>query len=262
MELDADAVRIIRDLIEIAFFVLAGTIALCTYLQARKTVLQPMKTETFKAQLALLDKVALFFCGKIETQLRDSLGFKELSRTNAMKLVDDFAEDHSDKKIDRATRPYSQEDIALYDLNLKSPIAEDYVLPFDGTPHTIVSTGDRKRQRDWDAYVWEEFYYPAVFQGQRMKLAELASSPLLPVPVLKAVTAFQNRVEENIQVLKDVLDSLGREWHRKIQDGKTLALSWMLVHNQFSHKFIPFDDVAEEVTRSIRAYTQASKVLD
>ncbi|HZN99519.1 MAG TPA: hypothetical protein VFB61_17480, partial [Gemmatimonadales bacterium] len=59
-----------------------------TYRQARRTVLQPLRTEIFKKQLDGMTQVLQLFIGKAEHQLLDDFAFDELYSANIALLYD------------------------------------------------------------------------------------------------------------------------------------------------------------------------------
>lgn len=78
--------------IEALFYVLTGTVALLTYLGARKTILQPIKTEIFRNQVEVFTSIMKLFNGKSEYEIRQAFGFKEMLRANILSLLDDYAQ--------------------------------------------------------------------------------------------------------------------------------------------------------------------------
>ena len=54
-------------IIEALFYVSTGTVAVLTFLSARKTILQPMKTEVFKNQVEVFTSIMKLFNGKTES---------------------------------------------------------------------------------------------------------------------------------------------------------------------------------------------------
>ena len=78
--------------IEALFYVLTGTVALLTYLGARKTILQPIKTEVFRNQVEVFTSIMKLFNGKSEYEIRQAFGFKEMLRANILSLLDDYAQ--------------------------------------------------------------------------------------------------------------------------------------------------------------------------
>jgi len=79
------------NVLQAVFFVTVAIVAILTYLQAKRTWFQPIRTEVFKEQLRAIDELASHFIGKSETELRDELDFDALISINSCKLIDDYA---------------------------------------------------------------------------------------------------------------------------------------------------------------------------
>lgn len=75
-------------ILQSAFFLAVGVIAVLTYLQVKRTWLQPMRTEVFKQQLKAIDELASHFIGKSETALREELDLESLISINSCKLME------------------------------------------------------------------------------------------------------------------------------------------------------------------------------
>ncbi|OUP40869.1 hypothetical protein [Pseudoflavonifractor sp. An187] len=79
-------------IIEALFYVSMGTVAVLMFLSARKTILQPMKTEVFKNQVEVFTSIMKLFNGKTESEIRHAFDFDEMLRANIFKLLDDYLE--------------------------------------------------------------------------------------------------------------------------------------------------------------------------
>ncbi|MGB9180467.1 MAG: hypothetical protein WCB68_14640, partial [Pyrinomonadaceae bacterium] len=97
----------IRDFFQILFFIIISTITILTYLKAKKTLLQPLRTEIFKEQLKTFSDILGLFTGKGEVELSEDLGFKELLDVNVCALFDEYISFFFEVEIDESKRPYN-----------------------------------------------------------------------------------------------------------------------------------------------------------
>src|SRR5438128_11734785 len=67
----AQGISTVKDVLNAAFFLVVGIITILTYRQAKKTILQPLKTEIFKQQIQLFTDLLKLFVGKDEIDLRE-----------------------------------------------------------------------------------------------------------------------------------------------------------------------------------------------
>ena len=72
---------------------LLGTLVLAvlTYRQARKTILQPLRTEVFKEQIKVFGKIQEMFLTKTQLDLWTDLGLIDLVGVNCQAMVDTYA---------------------------------------------------------------------------------------------------------------------------------------------------------------------------
>lgn len=144
--------------IEALFYVLTGTVALLTYLGARKTILQPIKTEIFRNQVEVFTSIMKLFNGKSEYEIRQAFGFKEMLRANILSLLDDYAQVFFDINIDPDKRPYNKRDCPR---SMITPeFAERYLVAptvsveseIEGEVHPAIS-----KEEFWNNYIMEKF---------------------------------------------------------------------------------------------------------
>ncbi|MEH1913205.1 hypothetical protein [Nostoc sp.] len=72
----------VKDLFQIIYFITLSLVASFTFLKARKTLLQPLRTEIFKEQLKVFNATLDLFVGKNEFELRQDYGLDILFESN------------------------------------------------------------------------------------------------------------------------------------------------------------------------------------
>lgn len=76
--------------IQSLFYVVGIALAILTYLQARKTFFQPLRTEVFKLQLRAVEDALHPFVGKDEAELRAYFGLESTMQKNALLMLDSY----------------------------------------------------------------------------------------------------------------------------------------------------------------------------
>lgn len=76
----------VKDIANIVFFVTMSVIALLSYLQARKTIFSPIKTEIFKLQIETFNKVISFFNRTGQSSFDELFDFHGLFEFNAERM--------------------------------------------------------------------------------------------------------------------------------------------------------------------------------
>lgn len=254
----------ILDLVQIVFYFVVTVLTYLTYTHARKTILQPMKAETYKEQIRVLTVIAETYCGYSESQLCAQSGLHELVNMNAQKVQDDFVRDHGTQIIDPETRLYAKSNTRETTINLKSQKAEEWVLlqcPSDEVEAAPLSERQQPK-RDWSTFVWEELHLPKVFVEARDKLSALLRHPLLPQDVQQALVNYEKSVEANVLALQELLTTAGRELDDKLRRERQLKLNthfWIVT--RFGAVTTPLMPATEILSRSIRSYMKADEVM-
>jgi len=97
----------VRDIFQIVFFITISTITVLTYLKAKRTLLQPIKTEIFKEQIKIFADILNFFRGKKEWDLMNEMYLQKLINVNLISLMDDYGYAYFKIDFDRNVRPYN-----------------------------------------------------------------------------------------------------------------------------------------------------------
>ena len=96
----------VTSLVQIAFWLTVSILSVLTYLRARKSVLQPAKTEVFKMQIARLQDILKEFSWKNSVEAWAMSGLQECLDLNALRMFDTYAERTFPIKVNREKREY------------------------------------------------------------------------------------------------------------------------------------------------------------
>jgi hypothetical protein len=144
---------LVKDITQIVFWAVAATVAVLTYRQARRTILQPIRTEVFKLQLQAMSEIMGLFLGKDELSLRSELAFQTLFDVNVCDLCDAYAANFFDVKFDRENRPYNSRDcpMIMRDPDATAEASKSY-LQLGATPSAAAVADPRVRAALWAKY--------------------------------------------------------------------------------------------------------------
>lgn len=238
----------IRDLLQIIFFLIAGTVTILTYRHARKTVLQPIRTEVFKEQVKILSDLSGLFAGKGEIILREELDYPRIYAANTHKLLDDFAVIFHGEKVNREKRVYTEGDFSSAIVNTKSLMrADDKYAPSIGT---INSTSP-----NWGDYEFDELSVTAKNADMQEKFEKFINHPLLPHEIRRPLQVYIDASRKNLSIMMETLDSVSKELpdHYKDKDKMTkIPTSW--ISNKFNERIISLQPLAAEIVSEIRKY--------
>lgn len=80
----------IKDFFQILFFCVAITVTILSYLQAKKTLFTPIKTEIFKMQIKSFEEILAFFQSKTETDFTHQFDFDFIVAANFRIMFTDY----------------------------------------------------------------------------------------------------------------------------------------------------------------------------
>lgn len=260
MKFAQDIVGLLKDITQIAFWILAAAIAILTYKQARRTVLQPIRTEVFKAQLQAITEILGVFLGKTELQLRSAFDFDNLFHVNVLALYDDFAANFFDIHFERGTRPYER--LAFERSFSDSPgPAVDYIRK-EVEPAAESAPDPRLRAARWASYKHPRLYINNEFMAMLARLSGILENPLLPSGLLELVAKYRSIAGENRSALQKLLVTVAQEMPQKYSSldlFERASFNW--IHNRYMEDFKHLKPTADEILKYIRMHFDAEEVM-
>lgn len=236
---------------QIAFWLVVGTLAVLTYLQARKTVFQPIKTEVFKLQLASLTNLSKHLYGLNDRQLYSYFGLDRMLHENAWLALDEYAE-----SVLGAVSPrlLSGEKIETSSRDLDA-------LWRDSTPEERLQR-PRLGGTDLDSFECDGVIFASDSYMDNLRSLELsAADPLIPSDIQAAVQDFVSRLDNSLELIPTVI----RDCSEFIADnyGSIESLNKANV-NEFSFRWerkrIPLEPAAQKIITLIRERYRPDRV--
>jgi hypothetical protein len=262
-------IKSITDIISSAFFLTTGTVAVITYISAKKTILQPIKTQVFKKQVEAFSEIMELFNGKSEFELRNLFGFDKIIKANAIKLLDEYAELFFDVKINRENRPYNNSDCPI--IVISKEYAEKY-LELADDPITKKQSEDSEKENKADpmtrAIIWKNYKYGIVSipkeNVEAMKKIELIiKSPFLTQKSVEHLMKIKEIVNKNTYKMIDILTNISQELPERYPNFdkmKVASISW--IENRYNSEFISLDDCCDQLTDYLRSYLKSDSIMD
>lgn len=239
-----------RDLVQIVFFLTIALITILTYIKAKRTILQPLRTEVFKEQIKILSDVLRLFVGKEEHDLRNSWGLSELLDGNAYFMLDEYARIFFGVKVDWNKRPYGKPHFtgAIIAKNSKQVQVLEGHLASNPPPEDI-----RPKEQAWAEYVHDWIHLPNRWYETDRELLKLVQSPLIPVELASMLEDYRRTVMENVYATGNALTECAKEVPEKYPDLGTLnkaAFYW--IHERC--KEVPLKPKADGIIAFARRY--------
>lgn len=255
----------LKNIVHILFFVATGTVTVLAYQRAKKTILQPIKTEVFKEQIKEFSKIMEDFNGKDELELRKDFGFEKLLLFNTTKMMDSYAELFFDKKFDTSKRPYAESSTGLVSREAMGKYftkVEDHLATESLNKDEIGRPDASTKHAIWSSYDHPIMITPNEFNEMNKKFLKLKSNPLIPAALINHLVEYQEIVRKNIKELEEILLTCSQELPTKYPNLETIKkarIEW--VHSRFNKNFIDLSPKADEITNYIRSYFKTDELL-
>ena len=257
-----NAISIAKDIINILFFVIIGIITILTYLKAKQTLLQPIKTEIFKEQLKVFSEILSFFSGKTEIDLRKDSAMENFFTANTLLLFDEYAKLFFDIEMDEDKRPYNTKDCRIARIRAEFLESADNHLKYENEKKEIEYPDPRLRATIWNKFTMPRLCFPNTTSKYEEQLDKLMESPLIPNDLLKLIEEFKNVLEDNINTAEIVLNDIAKELPEKYPNlgiMKKASLSW--VSNRYNEKFKHLKEPADKITNYLRNYFSVDNII-
>lgn len=255
----------IRDISQIFFFTTGGTVTLLTYLRAKKTLFQPIKTEIFKEQIKILSEILSFFRGKTESELRDDFAYEQLFAFNCMSLIDDYAVISLGIDLDTSDRIYNDLSECPNRILTKEFLAEFMIDGNTKNWRDFISQvpSESSDENPWRNYIYGDTKIPIETSLAQDRLRKTIDSPLIQQDLLLLLKDYQKSVDNNIFIISDVLTEVSKELPTLYPTQETLEDfmdGW--IRQKYIERFDSLEDKAKAITDYLREYFSTDQLLE
>ena len=258
----------VKDVINILFFVAVGAIGVLSYLQARKTIFTPIKTEIFKLQLKALEDVLLYFEKHEDTYIDSNFDYEKIFYLNTFRMFDAYLDNFfGDKvKIDEEKRKEKYKDLVGAIVSQK--FMEEYFTLVDdfkksnGPTEEPQITNPALILAKWQKYEHGQIEYTEKYMKQLETIRRFRVSPLLPKALKDLIGDFEHQAHKNIVLVGETLTDASKELPEKyptIDDVQKAAFDWLW--NKYNHKKQMLTDAQNEILKFITTYLSIDNLL-
>lgn len=250
-----------RDVVEILFYGVIGTVTILTYRKAVATILQPLRTEVFKEQIKKMNELLDVLGSKSEVELRDDMGFPALEQANVWLMMDNYITHMFDVKIDRDKTPYSDEECPAMIADASAFRHADSAT-YPDPPRPPLDTSREKKEAEWRDYKHRFIPVPRKMRDHQDRIRHILGSPLLPSECATLVKEYLDLVHSNIIALRQVLAEcapLLLDKYPTLDIAERASLAW--IGNSYNRRFKPLEPKATELTRFVREYFETDTLL-
>lgn len=257
-----------RDIMQIIFFLTLSTIGLLSYLQARKTLFTPLKTETFKLQLKTFEDILMYFGKHEDINIDDKYDYKKIFHLNSLRLRDCYLDHFFRDKIkvnkekrgeafkdlvgEVVTKKYAEENFEIVDNHIKKELKEP--TPKADNPSIILA--------NWQKYDHGLIGYTAKYFEETEKLKKFNTSPLLPKELRSLIEAFRSQVTQNLVLVGAILTEIAKELPEKYPTIENLQESEMhWAWNIYNRKRVQLKEKQNQILEYISKYLNVENLL-
>lgn len=256
-----------KDVAQVFFWITLGTISILTYLRAKKTILQPIRTEIFKVQLEEMRTILSLFVGKGEIELRQEFGLEKLFRANTLMMYDEYASTFFDFKVNREERLYSHKEcpcslVTEEGMMKYFELADDH-LQTDNSNSSEKEKDPRVRAALWANYTQYNICIPKEYSEQEKKIQNLLENPLLPSECVKLLNEYTETIHKNINLTRKILTEAAKEMPDKypsLEDLKKSSFDWLT--HRFVDDFVHLKPKAEAIIAFVRSCYDVDNLLE
>ncbi|MTJ52865.1 hypothetical protein FJR38_09475 [Anabaena sp. UHCC 0253] len=243
----------IQIITQIIFYVVGTLVTAATFLKARKTLLQPLRTEVFKEQIKIFTQILDLFAGKNDLELRKDYGLDQVFESN-IKYI--FLPDLEAKNLHFKKYPIMK---IVYP-NIFTDIKEfNTVRDLDAM--TFRNLLDQEKIPPRSILILNENYYTG-----RKNLLSIMDSPILPKKMTELINDFLFTVDNNIlvasQILFKYLDELEQKLSISESKDELTDKYILLMELDYSTKHIQLEPKAKFITDYVRDYFKPDMIFD
>ncbi|MCR6657702.1 MAG: hypothetical protein NVV63_18270 [Opitutus sp.] len=259
--------QVAKEVFQILFFTVIGTVTVLTFIKAKRTLLQPIRTEVFKEQLKAFTDVLSHFNGKGEIELRRSAGIDDFFGANVTALYDIYAHHFFDIEMKEGSRPYDRSKcpmsrISFKEMEGKFQLADEHIREVDQPPKPP-RPDPRTRAAIWHKHTHAEAHLPRSMVDFQNALMRLRESPLVPTELANLLSEYSAVIDENVTILCDVLTAAAKEMPEKyptLEAMKKSSFGW--IHARYQDKFKQLKPPADAITGYLRSYFGTEELFE
>jgi hypothetical protein len=262
-------IETLKNVANIVFFVVVAIVTVLSYLQARKTLFAPIRTETFKLQLKAFEEVLLYFQNKSETDFLEAFDLDRIVSLNALRMADAYVSAFfpNEIKVDKDERKKT------YGVFIGGMVSADHMQKyFEKVEPTAPNSLGQATQEPitnpaiilarWQEYEHEIVEYTKEFQDQLKELEKLAASPLLPKSLREMIGAFHSKAQKNLTLTGKVVGSFAHEMPKHFpRAGDMRKFNPSGIWNSFNDQREEFEPAAKNILDNINKYLKVEDLM-
>jgi len=250
----ANVLNQVSTIFQILFFFATGCVAILSYVTAKRTLFQPLRTEIFKKQIEDMGLVLKMFSGKGEVELREDFAFPALIIANIAIMYDDYGQFAFDWTRPEDLREYRHELCPQIMARLEAlEPATGYLI--DDAPKEVA----KPKQWKYEGYV---IPLPRAFPAKQDEFMLILDNPVLPTTIVAMLEEYLNVILGNVDLVRDVIVKCAEEMPSKypeLNDLKKASYDW--IRNRINSEFHELEPESKKINAYVRTYFGPDNLL-
>lgn len=258
-----------KNLANILFFVVVSLVTILSYLQARKTIFAPIRTETFKLQLKVFEEILLFFQNKSEHDFLGAFDYDRITSLNTLQMADSYVAKFFDEELKINKEERTEMLKPIIGAAITKEYMEKYFEKADAESPFSKQTAQEKKIKNpalilasWHKYEHAMIGYTKEYDDQIKELARLSASPLIPKPLREKIGEFQKLAHDNLSLIGKTITECARlmpEHFPAASDMKGFSSEW--IWNEFNGKRSQFKPLSKEILDFMNDYLKIENIM-
>jgi hypothetical protein len=238
-----------------AFWIIAATVTVLSYLQARRSLFQPLRVEVFKLQLQLLTRITSLFTRGGELRLREHFDLDKILKMNTFLMMGAYVSF-------LAGEPVQPDEVYLGEL--ASDAEGSMIILHPDTLVELVGPPDPDAEESrqsaapmdkWSATKPQRLVITRRFHESVDELEEFLADPLLPDGLREPIERLNEAVHKNLEAIQDALGEAAAilpSSYPTIESTGKSNLSW--ISNIWNRHAVRLEPLATDLVEATRNY--------
>jgi hypothetical protein len=263
-----DFIQTTKDIFQILFFIVIGIITILSYLQARKTLFTPIKTEIFKMQTKEFEEVIKFFQNKTEIDFMNQFDLNKIFTINLLSLFDFYANKFFPGKLkaNEESRVKINSEIAG---SIVSQKFMDEHFELVGYKETNVKKKENEIPdspaiilKQWNEFEYGKIDYTKVFAEESEKIRKFLASPLLPKELKEKIKSFDQIKTDNLSMVGIAMNKFAPRLPDLFPNANSITKFEISgFWNDYNDMYEKLEPKAQEILDYINSYLKIDKLV-
>ncbi|MEU6918589.1 hypothetical protein [Streptomyces olindensis] len=255
--------KLATSIVQIIFWLATSMVAVLGYINAKRTIFQPLRTEIFKKQIEALSSALELFVGKRSDELAEDFDMDFGEKANIFRMYDAYLEFAFGRRRPEELREYRPE------LCPTAWIHADYLSSYDADKEDWAEDSAKvefpAKPKDWE-YKDGMISVPRKYTEKEADFRAVLENPLLPAKIADLIERHLEAAHEYLGAIGPVLEECAKEMpdrYPELDDFLKSKFDW--IHNRLvEHRHnegISLSVTAKAVVDEVREYFDSDNLL-